>query len=190
MSQRPMWYISIIRLLYSGNHQHSAHNAAEVSGSCQENLFYFNTLCQYIPTDNSEARSGQSIEILLSVVCPHWGRKPSKNSTVANPHWGSVSPHWGLASYLNATNPSQFQLLTFFSIDHASTASRVSSHSPHLPCWNALRSYFFSDLDSPIVYFKVGPNEKEFSVHANVLKERIARVCSPLDLPNYVIWIS
>lgn len=37
------------------------------------------------------------------------------------------------------------------------------------------------------MYFKVGPNEKEFSVHANVLKERIARFCSPLDLPKYVI---
>lgn len=37
------------------------------------------------------------------------------------------------------------------------------------------------------MYFKVGPNEKEFSVHANVLKERLARFCSTLNLPDCVI---
>lgn len=37
------------------------------------------------------------------------------------------------------------------------------------------------------MYFKVGPNEKEFSAHASVLNKRIARVCSPLDLSRYVI---
>ncbi|CAG7940413.1 unnamed protein product [Penicillium salamii] len=44
-----------------------------------------------------------------------------------------------------------------------------------------------NDLDSPVVYFKVGPNEKEFSVHVNVLKDRLASFCSTLDLPNCVI---
>jgi hypothetical protein len=35
----------------------------------------------------------------------------------------------------------------------------------------------------------VGPNEKEFSVHADILKERLARFCSALNLPDCVIGI-